>query len=313
MSVMFGVAIVAAPMMAFGAWEAAEQFGLREWLSGAISRLEPVSAAAIAGAAVIIVSILKTVLTYFGFQVLRDGGELRIRHGLLITRERSFRESSIQGVVVQRNLLEQCTGRARLWLLTLDANEDLGTNLVLPSLPLRVVERIARASFPSRVPTTGTLLARRPPIVTTFLTTLLAVAVVGGTYAALALQLGWHPLLAGAGALLSLALVSTVCRVLLARLDTDPDSELLLLRRTYLTESLRSVDLAAVRRVSARRVPHWLAPRGRRLLPSASIYAGKALTLRALHADASAIERIRSVSVSNAPRVARATLAQHRG
>ncbi|WP_404311998.1 PH domain-containing protein [Agrococcus terreus] len=312
MSVMFGAAVLAAPAVVFGAWEAAEQLGLQGWLSGAIGRLEPVSAAVIAAVAVIALGVVKTVLTYHGFTVRRTGDELRIRHGLVITHERAFRETSIQGVVVQRNLLEQCTGRARLWLLTLDSKDDLGKNLVLPSLPLAAVERIAREAFPSRVPIAGALLAARPPILTALLTTLLALAAVGGTYAGLALRLGWPPLLAGAGALVALAVLSSILRVLLARLDADPHQELLLLRRTYLTESLRSVDLAAVRRVSARRVPRWLAPRGQRLLPSAAIYAGKRITLRALRADPAAVERIRRVCVSHAPAVAAATLAQHR-
>lgn len=313
MSVMFGAAIFAAPALVFGVAEAAEQFGLQGWLSDTIGRLEPVSAALIAGAIVIGLSIAKTVLTYHGFTVRRVGDDLQIRHGLLVTQERSFREASIQGVVVQRNLLEQCTGRARLWLLTLDSNDDLGKNLVLPSLPLRAVERIARESFPTRVPASGTLLAKRPPILTAFVTTLLAIAVLGGTYAALVVQLAWPPLPSGALALVALAIVSAVCRVLLARLDADPNAELLLLRRTYLTESLRSVDLSAVRRVRARRVPLWLSPAGQRLLPSASIYAGKTVTLRALRADAAAVERIRTVSVAHAPRVAAETIAQHRG
>ncbi|WP_413316930.1 PH domain-containing protein [Agrococcus sp. 1P02AA] len=312
MSVMFGAAVLTVPALAFGAWEAAEQFGLQAWLTGVIGGLEPVSAAILAGLAAVVLGALGTILRYHGFSVLRAGAELRIRHGLLISHERSFREDSIQGVVVQRNLLEQCSGRARLWLLTLDANEQLGKNLVLPSLPVRVVERIARESFPGRVPLTGTLLARRPPLLTTLVTTALAVAIVGSTYAALTWGLAWPILLAGASALVALATVSAICRVLLARLATDPHSELLLLRRTYLTESLRCVDIAAVRRVSARRLPAWLSPRGRRLLPSAAIYAGKAVTLRALHADAAAVERIRAVSVAHAPLVAARTLAQHR-
>ncbi len=312
MSVMFGAAVLTVPALAFGAWEAAEQFGLQGWLSGVVGGLEPVSAAILAGLAAIVLGALGTVLRYHGFSVRRDGAELRIRHGLLITHERSFREDSIQGVVVQRNLLEQCSGRARLWLLTLDANEQLGKNLVLPSLPVRVVERIARESFPGRVPAGGTLLARRPPLLTTLVTTIFAIAIVGSTYAALTWGLSWPILLAGAAALVALATFSAVCRVLLARLATDPHSELLLLRRTYLTESLRCVDLAAVRRVTARRLPRWVSPRGRRLLPSAAIYAGKAVTLRALHADAAAVERIRAVSVAHAPLVAARTLAQHR-
>lgn len=311
MSVMFGAAIFAAPAMAFGAWEMAEQFGLQGWFQELVARLQPVTAAIIAAVIAIAISILRTVLAHFGFTVSREGEELRIRQGLLITKERVFRESSIQGVVVQRNLLEQCTGRARLWLLTLDGDDHLGQNLVLPSLPIRVVERVAREAFPSRVPISGSLLAARPPVVTALLTTLLALGVLGGVYAACTIRLGWHPAFAGAAALIALATVSAIFRVLLARFEVDRRGELLLLRRSYLTESLRAVDLTSVRRVSARRVPHWLA-RGTLLLPSAAIYAGKGTTLRALRADASAVELVRATSVAHAPAAAAAVLAQHR-
>lgn len=313
MSVMFGAAVLAVPLLAFGAWEAVEQFGMQEWVSGVIASLNPVGAAAIAAVAVIGGGIVKTVLTYHGFEVRREGAELRIRHGLLITHERRFKEASIQGVVLQRNLLEQCTGRARLWLLTQDANEHLGKNLVLPSLPTRVVERIAREAFPSRVPAHGDLLARRPPVATTFVTVVIAAAVVAGSYWALTTKLEWPPLPAGTVAVVALAIVSALCRVLLARLESDPGAELLLLHRTYLTESKRYVDLAVVHRITARRLPAWIAPGGQRLLPSASIYAGKALTLRALRGDAATVERARTVSVAHAPKVAAAIVAQHRG
>lgn len=311
MSVMFGTVILAAPAMAFGAWEVAERWGLGEGLRSIAGGIGPLGAAAIVVVLVVLLGIARTVVTHHRFTVRRVGGTLQIQHGLLTTRERSFRESSIQGVVVQRNLLEQLTGRARLWLLTLDSDDHLGKNLVLPSLPLRVVERVARESFPSRVPA-GPLLARRPRVLTALGTTVLALAVAVGTYAALAMGLGWAPLFAGICALVTLAIVSGIGRVLLARIDVDAGAELLLLRRTYVTESLRAVDLSAIRRVRASRVPAWLAPTGHRLLPSVSIYAGKRATLRALHAAPAAVEHIRATAVLHAPRVAAETLARHR-
>ena len=101
----------------------------------------------------LIFGVLSTIVKYNDFHVRIEDGQLVTTYGLIGRRDRRFDPEAVVGLVVQRNLLERILGRARLGVLTRDRTVDLETNTVLPTLPMRTVEAVARQHFPEVVPT----------------------------------------------------------------------------------------------------------------------------------------------------------------
>lgn len=88
------------------------------------------------------------VVKYHGFTVSKDAAGLSIRYGWLSTNQRDIRSSAVGGIRARRNLIEMLLDRVRIALLTTDSDEQMGTNIVLPSMPRRQVKQILTASLP---------------------------------------------------------------------------------------------------------------------------------------------------------------------
>ncbi|MEC5180502.1 PH domain-containing protein [Arthrobacter sp. CG_A4] len=98
--------------------------------------------------AVLLGGSVAAVVKYHNFTVSSDPAGLSIRYGWLSTNQRDVRSSAVGGITARRNLIEMLLDRVRVALLTTDSDAQMGTNMVLPSLPRRQVRRILDTSLP---------------------------------------------------------------------------------------------------------------------------------------------------------------------
>ncbi|MFE4194713.1 PH domain-containing protein [Paenarthrobacter sp. NPDC056912] len=91
-----------------------------------------------------VVSLVK----YHGFTVSGDSAGFSISYGWLSTNRRDVKSSAVGGITARRNLIEMLLDRVRVALLTTDSDAQMGTNMVLPSLPRRQVTQILEKSLP---------------------------------------------------------------------------------------------------------------------------------------------------------------------
>lgn len=249
--------------------------------------LPPASWALVIAAGIVTLGLVLTVVRYASFEVRRAPDDrLVISYGLLSTHERSIMPGAVIGVVLQRNLVETLLGRVRLSLLTTDSAAQLGTNLVLPSLPRRVVARLLREAF-------GEDPATRLPTVDRGGRALAAAIAVLASMAAVALLAGWTaaarggpPVLVLASGVLALSLAWPVSRVLCARLQAEPGTRRVVLLLSHLVQRQIVLDTAAVHIVATSRLV------GRPLLAHLSYYAGMPRTFRALRFVAADVDAL---------------------
>lgn len=98
--------------------------------------------------AILLGGSVAAVVKYHGFTVSSDPAGLSIRYGWLSTNQRDVRSSAVGGITARRNLIEMLLDRVRVALLTTDSDAQMGTNMVLPSLPRRQVTQILDTSLP---------------------------------------------------------------------------------------------------------------------------------------------------------------------
>ncbi|MFJ4029714.1 hypothetical protein ACIPWF_20240 [Paenarthrobacter sp. NPDC089989] len=139
-------------------------------------------------------------IRYRGFTVSADLTALSITYGWLSTQQREVKSSAVSGITARRNLIEMVLDRVRVALLTTDSDAQMGTNMVLPSLPRLQVGQILDYSLPE-LPRPALLESAGNKSITRSLSIFTAVG-------ALSLGLGWtlHQVL---GATLTLAAVGS--------------------------------------------------------------------------------------------------------
>lgn len=81
-----------------------------------------------------------TLLRFWGLRVSLEGSSLVLEGGLFHTRQRVVSLEGVSGLVLRRNIVELLTGRGRLALLTRDASQGLGKNVLLPALKMHEIE-----------------------------------------------------------------------------------------------------------------------------------------------------------------------------
>jgi putative membrane protein len=212
-----------------------------------LSSLGPVLLAVVALAATVLFGFLLTFLRYAGFEARTHlQGGVAIRYGLLSKHERFLDSESIAGLVLQRNPAEMLLGRIRLSLLTADSAAQLGANLILPSLPMNVVDGIAKAAFGDRTPSNAAAGSRLPVLLSsiawltaTFGIPALVMAAVAGTTD--------HPAYAvpAAGAL-TLGVVYGLGRALASRFSLEDSPELVTLTTTHISQRRTSISMPAI-------------------------------------------------------------------
>lgn len=249
--------------------------------------LPPAAWALVIAAGIVALGLVLTVVRYASFEVRREpDARLVISYGLLSTHTRSIAPGAVIGVVLQRNLVETLLGRVRLSVLTTDSAAQLGTNLVLPSLPRRAVARLLREAFgedpATRLPTVdrgGRALAAGLAV----LASLTAVTLLAGWAAA---AQGWRPVFVLSAGALALAVAWPLSRVLCARLDAETGSDRVVLLVSHLVQRQTVLAAAAVHIVATSRLAT------RPLLAHLCYYAGMPRTFRALRFVAADVDAL---------------------
>ncbi|MEV5041066.1 hypothetical protein [Microbacterium sp. LMI1x-1-1.1] len=275
-SVVYGQFALIGGGAALGVSETLGMFGadaaLTRWLP-----LPPAVWAVAIAVGIVALGLVLTVVRYASFEVRRmPGDRIVISYGLFSTHTRSVSRATTIGVVLQRNLVETLLGRVRLSLLTTDSAAQLGTNLLLPSLPRRVVERLLHEAFdedPSTRLLTGDRGARAIGTGVVLLAGLIAAAVLAGWVAA---WLGWPPLLVLATGAIVFAIAWPVTVVLCSRLRVDAGSNRVVLLVSHVVQRQTVLSAAAVHIVGTSRLA------GHPLVADVCFYAGMPRTFRAL-------------------------------
>jgi putative membrane protein len=296
--------VVLAPTLVASAWEVMQTAGVDVPLLDAAGGISPLLVAVVVAVVVAALATVVTAVQYRGFRVgTTPSHDLVIRYGLIETRERIISAHALAGVVVQRNLLEQVLGRARLSLLTTDSGAQLGTNLVLPTLPRATVASILHEHFPDQAAAAASL-ATPGPVVRSGVTAA-GMGAVGAGAAFVATTAGTT---LAAGVLVGLAVIllaSGLGRQLAARLAFDGATGRLTVtshvvgeRRTFV--SVDSVHtLASVRPAGSTGGPWTFA--------SLRIYAGAPRRLGAARCRASDLHALSCALRDASPRIARTT------
>lgn len=282
-SLVLGQFAVAGAAALAAAWELIDSVGLTDAALGAVAA-GPLVVAIVGVLALTAVGGALTVARYWGFEVrAEDERAIVIRYGLVELFERRIDGESIAGVTLRRNLIELLLGRVRLGLLTTDSAAQLGTNLLLPSLPTATVDEVLRrilANQAPRVPVRGPAAALRGAALL-----LITIAPAGALLAALL----------SAGAALWFALVMAlivgltthaVARLLCSRLSFDEQRGTVTLLTRHASERHQVVRASAAHFVSSSKVL------GRPVLARTHFYAGAARTLTAARFDLDDVTRL---------------------
>jgi putative membrane protein len=292
-SLAYGRFIVLAPAIAFSLWDLAESAGVGNIVMDYVSTASPPVVGAVALVVALLGSVVATIVRFHGFCVSADACDgLVLRYGLMERRRRRIDTSAVVAITLQRNIFEQASGRARLSLLTRDSAGQLGSNLLLPSLPISVIEPILRDRFIGEGK--SCMLGRKAPVLSCLLCAgvlvVLPVATCLLVTAYTSLVLGWAVLFAvvcfGITYRLGILLTSTLS------LDDEGDGVVLHTKFIYERQILMvgtgaNAELHAITGLYAGSSP------GRRpLLVSVSFYAGGPKQYRAAHCSQKHISAI---------------------
>lgn len=277
-SLVFGQFAIAGAAAAYALWEMLETFGLEQ----AVLRLAgdgAVVAAAVVALVIVLTGAAMTALRFWGFEVrVTEGGDVAIAYGAIERRHRTIDASAIAGATLKRNLIEMILGRVRLGLLTTDSAAQLGTNLLLPSLPSRVVDRVVEELLHERAPASP--LTGRAGALRGAALLLVSIAPAAG--------LAWLvadqdlPLWLGiVGVALALLLSFAIGRVLCSRMTFESAQHMVALTTLYVGDRLQLVHAASVHQIAVSRMF------GRPYLTRAHYYAGapRALTAARFSVD----------------------------
>lgn len=270
----------------FSAWEVLDQLGLWDSLAQTASASPRVLAAAI-GALILVGGLALTLLRFGGFTVERDADDaVTIRYGLLSSRTRTIDPHATVGLIVQRNLIEMALGRARLSLLTADSAAQLGTNLVLPSLPRAVVLDIVRTAFDGHESDDAfTMSSSGRASAHSALWLAGTGAVVAAAWWGAAL-LAWPPAVTLAATAAVAVVAWAAGRLLASRLTVGPQASHAVLSIQHVSEQRLQVAIPAVHVVDLTRV--FAAPP----LACVHYYAGMPRALRSLRFSRTDLDRL---------------------
>lgn len=113
------------------------------------------------------IAILGTMLTYYGFRLVRDGEHLRAEYGLLDRNRVTIPVARIQAVRIDESLLRQPFGYASLSYesagRTAGDDQEEGSGFLCPFLPRRDIAPLLRSSLPAFVDSDAGAAWQRPP------------------------------------------------------------------------------------------------------------------------------------------------------
>lgn len=294
LSLIYGQVIVLVPPLAFGLLEIAELLSLDQVLEdGFITGLGSLPTLVLIVLAVLGIGVAATVLKYHDFTVhaLADG-RLRIRYGLFSTHQRIINPTAVQGVVWQRNVMEQLTGRVRLSVLTLDSSSQLGGNLVLPSLPRAMAARLVQDHLPRYHSSIQLVTGGVRLLAGHLIAAVLLAGVVVGTWTlsieVLDFSRGWSiPI-----CLLALGLATWTGGILRTGISADESVGLFAARRVLLSERVIVVQAARLHGVTALFGPFRDRDHPRAWLPTVHYFSGSPRRVTALRATSRSLAAV---------------------
>lgn len=297
MSLIYGQVLVLVPPLAFGLLEVAELFGLSRALEDSlVSGLGSWPTAVLIVLIAVGAGLAATVLKYHDFTVhALPGGRLRIRYGLLSTHQRLISPGAVQGVVWQRNAVEQLTGRVRLSALTLDSSSQLGGNLVLPSVPRAVAEHIVTEHLPDFAASSTALSRGRSPLVLNLLVAIVMAIAVVSTWQLLVLDWGWGLWWAVPVCMLVLMVSGWILGVLTARFGADRTAGLFTSRRVLLSEQVMVVRASRLHAVTALHGPGATRRSRPAWIPTVHCFAGSPTRRTALRTTPEVLGQIQEM------------------
>lgn len=311
-SLAHGQAFLLAPVVLMTAWEAIDTVGLADGLNEATERFGIVWMGAAAALGAMMVGVVGTLVRFHEFRVtaLRDG-RLAIRYGLIEARERVVDPGAVVGVMVQRNILERLMGRARLSVVTRDASGGLGTNMIVPSVSLAVVDALVRRHLSSFMTERTYRAEGRGALVRSSVSTLGLVAVpvlvLGVTQVVSATPVVWSAV----AALVSFALLRAVGALLTAELHVDPVADVAVHTTLFAVERITTVAASSLHGVAAWQRPgrHAGAP----MLVTCHLYTGRARRLAAVRCDRQDLDVLRAALVAGSGDMAMTSVARGGG
>lgn len=168
---------IAVAVLIGGLFQLARTVDLDLWNSGPIKALvsfyesTPLLLAILATGAVVLVlttvlSVLLYAVFYWGFEITRQSGALRVQYGLINRRSVSIEEKRLRGVQVDEPLLVRLTGGARVKAVATgltkkkDDNDkwELDADLLLPQAPKEDARKVASAVLNASPPTDAALI-----------------------------------------------------------------------------------------------------------------------------------------------------------
>ncbi|MEU4362797.1 PH domain-containing protein [Promicromonospora sp. NPDC023987] len=296
MSLAHGQALLLAPVVLMAAWEAIDTLDLAAGLGGVTERFGVVWVGVVAALGAMVVGVVGTVVRFHGFRVtaLRDG-RLAIRYGLIEARERVVDPGAVVGVTVQRNFLERLMGRARLSVVTRDATGGLGTNLIVPSVSVLVVDALVRRHLRSFL-TERTYRAKgRGALVRSSMSTLGLVTVPALVFWLMQVMAATPVLWSAVGALISFALLRAVGALLTAELHFDPVADVMVHTTLFSVERITTVAASSLHGVAAWQRPGRHA--GPPMLVTCHLYTGRPRRLAAVRCDRQDLDVLRAVLI----------------
>lgn len=188
-----------------------------------------------------------TMVKFHGFSVAQDSHSIMLEHGLFNTQQRTVRRTDVIGIRLRRNLVEMLFDRVRVSLITTDSSQQLGTNLMLPSLSRQRVDQILSPLLPyhQAAVTLGDSGPRRLLPVT--LATLLPIVLAASSFAVIRrfMEWSWLAEVLTAGATLLIAAVAL--RLATARFDfSQTDQGEILWRNQFGAQTQYILQLDAV-------------------------------------------------------------------
>nr|WP_042190103.1 PH domain-containing protein [Kibdelosporangium sp. MJ126-NF4]CEL19092.1 transmembrane protein, distant homology with ydbT [Kibdelosporangium sp. MJ126-NF4]CTQ95106.1 transmembrane protein, distant homology with ydbT [Kibdelosporangium sp. MJ126-NF4] len=170
---------IAVAVLVGGLFQLARTIDLDLWESGPIRTLAhwyestPLVLSILVSAVVVLLlttllSVLLYVVFYWGFELTRQNGTLRVQYGLINKRSVSIEEQRLRGIRVDEPLLVRATGGARVKAVATGLNKkkddddkwELDADLLLPQAPIAEARKVVAAVLGvSPAPTEATLVS----------------------------------------------------------------------------------------------------------------------------------------------------------
>jgi putative membrane protein len=154
----------------FEIWETAPARALFDWYVNEPLLLTVAISAAVVLVLTTLLSVLVYAVFYWGFELTRQDGALRVQYGLITKRSVSIEERRLRGIQLDEPLLLRASGGARVKAVATglgkkkgdDEKFEVDADLLLPQAPREEVVKVVASVLHTPHPPTETVLRRHP-------------------------------------------------------------------------------------------------------------------------------------------------------